>query len=130
MRALDSELASSPGDDAASIRANLATGLDALEAATRWLLETGKGDPEAVSAVAAHYLRMFGLVAGGYVMAKAALAAQAGLGRGNGADAGFLEAKLVTARFYAEQLLPLAAGLLGPVTKGHRTVMALADNQF
>ena len=42
----------------------------------------------------------------------------------------FLEAKLITARFYAEQILPQAAGLLTPVTKGAGTVMALTEEQF
>jgi hypothetical protein len=60
---------------------------------------------------------MFGLVTGGWLLARSALAAHRLLGEGRG-DKSFLQEKIVTARFYAEQLLPQAAGLAGAVTGG------------
>ena len=45
-------------------------------------------------------------------------------------DPAFLEGKLITARFYAEHILPPAAGLVPTITDGGRTVMALAEDQF
>ena len=128
MRGLDAKLAAAPGDDLAAIRAALSAGIDALDRATDWVVANSRSDAQAVAASAAHYLRLFGIVAGGSMMARAALAAQAGLGRGG--DAAFYESKLITCRFYADQILPQAAGLAGVVTDGWRTVNAIAEDQF
>ncbi len=129
LRALDEALAAAPGEDMAAIRVRLAEGIDSLAAATDWLVDTTATDPVAAAAGAAHYLRLFGIVAGGAVMARAALAALDDL-RDPGADFAFNEAKVITARFYAEQILPQAGGLLVPLRDGHRTVMALAEDRF
>ena len=64
------------------------------------------------------YLRMFGTVVGGWLMARQALAARTSSPSGSTTTA-YLEAKVTTARFYAEQLLPQAAGLL-PADHGRR----------
>lgn len=64
------------------------------------------------------YLRLAGLVIGGWLLARSARAASRLLGTASGADAIFLTDKIATARFYAEQLLPQAAGLLPAVTAG------------
>jgi hypothetical protein len=128
-RALAADLAERPGDDLAAIAGGLTAGLIVLEQATAWLVETLKPDPVAVAAGAAHYLRLFGLVAGGVGLAQAAAAADSDL-RERGADVSFLTGKLLTARFFAEHLLPQAAGLLTPITQGHQTVMALTEDQF
>jgi hypothetical protein len=45
-------------------------------------------------------------------------------------DSGFLEAKLVTARFYAEVILPPALAQLGPLKAAGKTVFALTEEQF
>ncbi len=63
------------------------------------------------------YLRMCGIVTGGWLLARSAQAAQRLLDAGEG-DADFLTQKVVTAKFYAEQLLPQAAGLASAVTAG------------
>ncbi|HYC04386.1 MAG TPA: acyl-CoA dehydrogenase [Azospirillaceae bacterium] len=118
-----------PGDDLKVIGANLAEGLRTLEQATSWLVETMRPDPKAAAAGAVNYLRIFGLVTGGYLMAEQAMAVQDEQMSG-GADASFLDAKMITCRFFAEQILPQAAGLLSPIVQGHRTVMALAEEQF
>ena len=91
---------------------------------TGWLVHHGRGTPTAAPAGATPYLRMFSLVTGGWVMARQALAAKATIdpARATSAPGG---AKLVTARFFAEQLLPQAIGLLTPITEGHLTVTAL-----
>jgi len=127
--ALDAALADAQGDDMRAIRTHLTDGLDALRDATGWIASTAKSDPTGAAAGSAHYLRMFGLVAGGFMMARAALAAAecqtAGIG-----DPGLAAAKRTTARFYAEQFLPQARGLLAPIREGHATVMTLAEDQF
>ena len=63
------------------------------------------------------YLRIFGIVTGGWLMARQALAARAELDAGS-SDSAYLEAKIVTARFYAEQQLPQAAGWVASVKGG------------
>ena len=118
-----------PGDDMAAIAIGLGKAVDALEKATNWLVENGKRAPAAAASGAAHYLKMFGIVTGGFLMAKGALAAQEGQADPS-ADQRFLDAKLITARFFADQFLPQAIGLLTPITEGHKTVTALSDDQF
>ena len=127
--ALDERLAAAEGEDIAAIRANLADGLDALRAATDWVAATAKSDPTGAAAGSAHYLRMFGLVAGGFMMAQSALEASENMAAGEG-DPAAAEAKRLTARFFAEQFLPQARGLLSPLMDGHSTVMALAEDRF
>ncbi len=112
------------GEALAAIRTNLHEATDALEVATQWLLTHGAEDPNHALAGATPYLRLFGLVAGGWVMARQALAAQARLDSGEG-DPEFLRAKVATATFYAEQLLPEALGLVAPVTAGSAGLFAI-----
>ena len=95
----------------------------ALRKATDWLVANLAKDPPAAAAGASPYLRMFGIVIGGYLLGRQALTAQRKLAAGGGDD--FCRAKLVTARFYAEQVLPQAAAMLGPVTAGAGTLFAL-----
>ena len=118
MRELDSELAAA-GEEFASIRTQLNAQLDTLEQTTTWMLRTGATDPNSALSGSTPYLRIWGLVVGGWLMAKSALAA-----RDLDAD-GIAEAQLPLARFYAEQLLPQAAGLVGAATAGSRDLFAL-----
>ena len=88
----------------------------ALREATDWIMSHGLAEPNDALAGAAPYLRLSGLVIGGWLMARSALAASRLLGHAGGSNAVFLREKIGTARFYAEQLLPQAAGLLPAVT--------------
>jgi 3-(methylthio)propanoyl-CoA dehydrogenase len=63
-------------------------------------------------------------VTGGWLMARSALAATQLLKSGGG-NAPFLKAKIATARFYAEQILPQAPALLGPITTGPEMLFAI-----
>ncbi len=99
-------------------RQELNVGLDALGEASRWLgARLAAGEYQEALAGATPYLEMFGTVVGGWMMAKSGLAARRLLDAGEG-DAEFLQAKVATARFYGEQILPEAASLLGAVTAG------------
>ena len=62
-------------------------------------------------------------------IAAVAAAALDDMARGLGHPA-FLDAKTITARFYADQFLPQVRGLLRPVTGGHRATMAMAEAAF
>jgi 3-(methylthio)propanoyl-CoA dehydrogenase len=118
-----------PGDDAESIAEALEDAVAALTEATAWMTATVGTDPVAAAAGAANYLRMFGLTAGGHMLGLAAAAALDDMARGLGHPA-FLDAKTITARFYADQFLPQVRGLLRPVTGGHRATMAMAEAAF
>ena len=113
----------------AILGAGLDDALAALETATEWLLERVHTSPDDAAAGCAAYLRMFGLTIGGHLLARGARAAAALLAA-DGADRPFLAAKLATARFYAEQILPQAPALLGPVTAGRDAVFAIDADQL
>jgi 3-(methylthio)propanoyl-CoA dehydrogenase len=123
MRDIEPEL-SAAGSDFASIREELTRQFDALEKATKWMLTTGTKDPNSVLAGSVPYLRMWGLCVGGWLMARSALA-----GSETG-DPELGDTQLVLARFYAEQLLPQASGLLGAATAGSRDLFALDTDQL
>ena len=123
IEALDAELAAA-GDELASIRAGLAGGVAALRTATDWLLANGLKDPLDALAGATPYLRLFSVVTGGWMMAQQALAATAALADAAPADKGFYEGKVLTARFFCEQLLPQAVGLVAAVTATNRDLAA------
>jgi alkylation response protein AidB-like acyl-CoA dehydrogenase len=117
MEALGPELAAA-GPELAGIAPALADGISVLREATGWMLSRGQAEPNDALAGATPYLRLSGLVIGGWLMARSALAASRLLRDAGGSDAVFLQEKIATARFYAGQLLPQAAGLLPAVTAG------------
>jgi alkylation response protein AidB-like acyl-CoA dehydrogenase len=122
-------LAAHPGDDAAAIAARLRAGLDALDAATQAMVALQAASPRRAAAGAAPYLRLFGLVAGGHVLARGAIAALAGLAAGP-ADAAFLRARLASARFYADHWLSQAPSLVHAAVEGGALVEALGDDEI
>jgi len=108
---------------------DLKEAIDGLEEATRWIVETFPRDAKAVAAVSVPYLKLFGNVAGGWMMARAALIASERLKQPD-ADREFLEGKLATARFYTEHELPRAAALTREVVHGAASVLALDPARF
>ncbi len=103
MGELDGELAAA-GDDMAVIRARLGGGIAALAEATAWVVETFPENPNLVAAGAVHYTRLMGYTTGGWLMARAALIAGRRLAAGVGNPV-FMRAKMVSARFFADQYL-------------------------
>lgn len=113
------------GDIGSTLRATI----DALSGATDWLIENGSKTPALAFAGATGYLQLFGVVAGGAMMARAALAAATAL-EGETGNPGFYETKLATARFYAEHVLPKAEGLASSITRGADSILALPEEAF
>jgi 3-(methylthio)propanoyl-CoA dehydrogenase len=103
--------------------------LEALNTATVWIVGNQQDAANDSAAAATPYLRMFGLVLGGYLLAQQAVAAEEQLKNEQG-DPAFLKAKITTARYFAEQILPQAPALLGPITRGGALIFALEDAQF
>jgi 3-(methylthio)propanoyl-CoA dehydrogenase len=118
MRATLAEIGGKPECEA--LHRSLADGLDGLERATSWLVDA---DAAVAAAGSVPYLAMFGTVAGGWLMARLALAAQI---KG---DAAFAAARLATARFYAEHYLARAPSYL-PAIMGGATVLAFEPEMF
>jgi alkylation response protein AidB-like acyl-CoA dehydrogenase len=102
------ELSSSDGAEA--LEETLKEGIAALGDATDWIVAAYGEDRNRALAAAAPYLRLFGTVAGGWIMARSLLEASKALAAGEG-DAAFLEARRITARFYADSILPQAPAL-------------------
>ena len=125
MRATVADLADA-GDRLGPIRVELEAALDALDTANAWLFEQGLGDPVEALAVATPYQRLLATVVAGWLMARAALAATRVGTEGDD----FLEAKVVTARFYASNVLPEVHGLLPAVLAGKDDLMTLDASTF
>ncbi|MEA2779644.1 MAG: 3-(methylsulfanyl)propanoyl-CoA dehydrogenase [Rhodospirillaceae bacterium] len=129
IRASNYDLAAARHEDLSAIRAALAEAATALARSTDWLIETHGANPALALAGASPYLRLFGTVAGGWLMAMAALAAARRLAEGAEEQA-FLTAKIVTARFYADNILPQADGLTVQILRGGPPVLALPADSF
>jgi hypothetical protein len=130
VRATAAELA---GDDAdlAAIRTQLEAGSAALASVVDFVVAKAKDDPRAVYAGSVLYLKLAGIVLGGWQMARAALAARRTLAAGEGeGDPAFYRAKIGTARFFADHVLAQADGLRHAIVEGSRGVLALDVDQF
>ena len=87
-----------------------------------------KASPNAVFAGSVPYLMLAGNVMAGWQMARAMLVAQEQISAGT--DVAFMQAKIITARFYADHLLTKAPGLRDSIVEGAECVTALALEAF
>ena len=101
----------------------------ALQLATGHIAQKGLADPEEAGAAATDYLRLFGLVALGFMWVRMAEVAAARLPQANG-DAGFYKGKLATARFFVERLLPQTAALYLAIKSGKAAMMEMEEAAF
>ena len=101
----------------------------ALQLATGHIAQTSMGDPEEAGAAASDYLRLFGLVALGFMWARMAKIAAERLPEADG-DARFYESKLATARFFFDRILPDVGSLFAAIKSGKGSMMALDEAAF
>lgn len=114
--------AASPAGDAAKLACDTAIeSLQTLRKTTVAVLDMHAQRPALALSVAVPFLKLCGAVVAGALMARAALVAEAALVNANG-DQAFYQAKLVTCRFYAAQVLPAALGLVRVVQAGAMSV--------
>jgi hypothetical protein len=98
-----------------------------LQEASMWFMQNAMAKPDNAGAGSYDYMHLFGLVALGYMWC---LIAEAALARkGNGAAPG-MDAKLVTARFFMDRLLPETATRLARIKAGAGSTMELPDDAF
>lgn len=101
-----------------------------LQQATMWFMQNAMTRPDNAGAGATDYMHMFGLVALGYMHAQIAKAAKAKLSAEAKGDASQLEARLISARFFAERLLPETGTQLARISSGADSTMALSAEMF
>jgi hypothetical protein len=107
----------------------LGASLAHLQQASMWFAQNALAKPDNAGAGSTDYMHMFGLVALGYMWALVAKAAQDKLASANGDDAR-LNAKLITARFFMERMLPETASHLARIQAGAESTMALPADAF
>ncbi len=124
------ECAAAKGDQrTADFAGRLESTLGELQAATMWFMANGMQRPDNVGAGAYSYMQLMAIVAIGMMWLRMAVAASKALATGDG-DAAFYNAKLVTARFYAERIMPDAGALRRKIESGADSVMALEPEMF
>jgi acyl-CoA dehydrogenase len=129
MRTVEAELGRAPGEDMAATREAFSAALTAAEECVSWMVITYGNDIRAAHAGAVPFLKLMGIVCGGWQLARSALVAQQRLSEGKG-DKSFYEAKIKTARFFADHVLTQAPALRNTIVHGAAGVMALAEEQF
>jgi alkylation response protein AidB-like acyl-CoA dehydrogenase len=116
-------------EDLAAFVGPLAKAFGRLQQATGQVAQKGLANPEETGAAATDYLRLFGLTALAYMWARMAEVARARISEGADGD-GFYAAKIATARFYMERVLPQSGALFSQVMAGGGSIMALDEAAF
>jgi acyl-CoA dehydrogenase len=110
--------------------APLSEALGDLQKATLWFMQNALARPDHAGAGATDYMHLFGLVALGYMWARMARVARDKLAAGANGAAERMNAKLVTARFFMERMLPATATHLARIRAGADSTMALSAEAF
>jgi hypothetical protein len=107
----------------------LSAALGHLQQASMWFMQNAMAKPDNAGAGSYDYIHLFGLVALGYMWCRIVEAAQAKLASGTGAVQRY-NAKLVTARFFMERMLPETASRLACIQAGAASMMELPAEAF
>jgi alkylation response protein AidB-like acyl-CoA dehydrogenase len=116
-------------DDLVAIKASLEAGVKALADTSTWIGMNAMSDLSKAFACSVQYLKLWGVVAGGWQMARAAQIAAAKVAAGD-ADAAFYRAKIATARFYADHVLSQSSWLKHQIVEGSADVLRLGDDAY
>jgi hypothetical protein len=127
LKKLDAELARSGNPDVQSIRSHLSKGAQAVADCVDFIVNAK--DPRAAFAGAVPFLKLMGIVAGGWQMARSALVCERKLAAKE-PGVSFHQAKIATARFYGDHVLVQAGALRDTVVGGAAGVMALTEDQW
>jgi alkylation response protein AidB-like acyl-CoA dehydrogenase len=125
-----SEIAEAKASDTTGIAEALEPALHDLQAATIWLAQNAPGNPDNAGAGAYAYMEIMGLVTLGWMWLKIARAAERAVAGGGKEGGDFYDAKLITARFYAQHELPLSAALRRRIEAGAETLMKIPAEAF
>ena len=105
----------------------LAKAFGRLQIATGHIAQRGLKNPDEAGAVSTDYLKLFGLVATGYLWAQMA---KIGLDHQNDDDADFYAAKVATAKFFMEKILPQSGALFASIMSGSASIMDFPEKSF
>lgn len=128
IEATEAELAKSGSANAKAMAARLKAAREALVDVIEFVAGNTKASPNAVFAGSVPYLMLAGNVVAGWQLARSLLVAEQLAAKGE--DKAFMEAKVVTARFYADHILSKAPGIRDSIVEGAESVTALALEAF
>jgi hypothetical protein len=128
MQQTRAELTKQAGAEFAAIAAALGRGIEALQKATDYIVADYGNDVRAVAVGAVPFLKLMGIVSGGWMMARAALAAHGKIAAGDTDP--FFPAKIATAHFYADHVMAAVAGLAQEVVQGGASALELDEAMF
>jgi len=129
-RLIDDEVAEAKRDEAlAPIAESLEKAVGQQKAATMWFMQNAMQNPNHLGAGAHHYMHIMGIVTLGLMWLRMAKVAQAALAAGTD-DKAFYKAKLVTAKYYADRVMPDAGALRRKIEAGADSMMALDEEGF
>ncbi|MFN0001300.1 MAG: acyl-CoA dehydrogenase C-terminal domain-containing protein [Pseudohongiellaceae bacterium] len=113
--------------DLAEFITPVAKAFSRLQQATLWLGTAGTANPDDAASAATDYLRLFGLVAIGYMWCRMT---ETALALNKKKEDSFYASKIACARFYMAKILPETGSLLINITAGSKAVMALSEEHF
>ena len=128
IEATEAELLKKGSADAVAVAKRLKAAREAFVDVVNFVAGNTKASPNAVFAGSVPYLMLAGNLMAGWQLARALLVAQDELKAG--VDAGFMKAKIITARFYADHLLSKAPGIRDSIVDGADSVTAMALDAF
>ena len=114
--------------DAQAVARRLREARQAFEQVVDFIVDNARGDPKAAYAGSVPYLMLAGNLVAGWQLARSLLAAEQAAAAGE--DAGFMAAKVATARYYAEHILTRTGALRTAIVEGAASVTALAVEAF
>ncbi len=124
----EAELLSSGSAHAQAMLKRLKAAREAFVDTVEFIAGQAKADPNAIYAGSVNYLMLAGNLMAGWQMARALLVAERELAAGN--DAAFMQAKVTTARFYADHILTRVPGLRDAIVEGAPGVTEMALEAF
>jgi 3-(methylthio)propanoyl-CoA dehydrogenase len=129
MEAVAKECAASEHNEVKAIGKALGESLASLGEVSQWIGMNAMSDLHKAFACSVPYLKLWGVVAGGWQMARAAQIAAEKIAAGD-AESDFYQAKLTTAKFYATHVLSQSLWFARQIKEGSADVMKLSDSQF
>jgi alkylation response protein AidB-like acyl-CoA dehydrogenase len=127
MQTTEADLLKIGSNDAKAIAKRLAAGREALLDVVDFIVQAAAHNPNAAYAGSVPYLMLAGNVIAGWQMARSFVVAHHALGQG---DDAFMQAKMSTARFYADHILSKAPGVRDSIVDGADSVTAMALDAF
>ena len=128
IEATENELLAQGSADALAVAKRLKAAREAFVDVVEFVAANTKANPNAVFAGSVPYLMLAGNVVAGWQLARSLLVAQEQLAQG--VDTAFMQAKITTARFYADHLLTKVPGMRDSIVEGADSVNALALDAF